>query len=225
MGEDEAGTAQAVRERHAAAEAMAAERSGRLFKTMGDALFIEFPSVVAAVECAVAIQAYFPVSDDRSSGARCALACVSFPASHRRRGHSRPRNRTRTISWRKLKTVLGLQDCRSSGPSSRWRACATRRGKGPKIADRCAERIDGIPSRSIRAGPGAAGWRLRSAADGAESESPEREMAPQGLEKIESAPGNGAPPSRSMRKPAPWRLRSAADAAECELPGNGAAKA
>ena len=56
MGEDEAGTAQGVRERHAVAEAMEPERSGRLFKTMGDALFIEFPSVVAAVECAVAIQ-------------------------------------------------------------------------------------------------------------------------------------------------------------------------
>ena len=56
MGEDEAGTAQAVREGHAAAEAIAAARGGRVFKTMGDGIFIEFPSVVSAVECALAVQ-------------------------------------------------------------------------------------------------------------------------------------------------------------------------
>jgi TolB-like protein len=56
MGEDETGTAEAVRERREAAEAVATAHGGRLFKTMGDALFIEFPSVVAAVECAIAIQ-------------------------------------------------------------------------------------------------------------------------------------------------------------------------
>ncbi len=50
MGEDEAGTAKAVRERREAAEAIAAAQGGRTFKTMGDALFIEFPSVVSAVE-------------------------------------------------------------------------------------------------------------------------------------------------------------------------------
>jgi TolB-like protein/class 3 adenylate cyclase/Tfp pilus assembly protein PilF len=56
MGEDEAGTAQAVRERREAAESIAAAYGGRIFKTMGDAVFIEFPSIVAAVECAIAIQ-------------------------------------------------------------------------------------------------------------------------------------------------------------------------
>jgi class 3 adenylate cyclase len=56
MGEDEAGTAQAVLARREAAESIAAAHDGRIFKTMGDAVFIEFPSVVAAVECAIAIQ-------------------------------------------------------------------------------------------------------------------------------------------------------------------------
>jgi TolB-like protein/class 3 adenylate cyclase len=56
MGEDEAGTAQAVRERREAAAAIVADHGGRLFKTMGDGMLIEFPSVVAAVECAIAIQ-------------------------------------------------------------------------------------------------------------------------------------------------------------------------
>jgi TolB-like protein/class 3 adenylate cyclase/Tfp pilus assembly protein PilF len=56
MGEDEAGTAQAVLARRAAAESIATAHGGRIFKTMGDGMFIEFPSVVAAVECAIALQ-------------------------------------------------------------------------------------------------------------------------------------------------------------------------
>ena len=56
MGEDEAGTAQAVREHRDAARPVVAGLGGRIVKTMGDGLLLEFPSVIAAVECAVAIQ-------------------------------------------------------------------------------------------------------------------------------------------------------------------------
>jgi TolB-like protein/class 3 adenylate cyclase len=56
MGEDEAGTARAVREHREAARPLVADKGGRIVKTMGDGLLLEFPSVVAAVECAVAIQ-------------------------------------------------------------------------------------------------------------------------------------------------------------------------
>jgi len=56
MGEDEAGTARAVREHRDAARPIVAGLGGRIVKTMGDGLLLEFPSVVAAVECALAIQ-------------------------------------------------------------------------------------------------------------------------------------------------------------------------
>ena len=56
MGEDEAGTARAVREHRKAAAPVVAGLGGRVVKTMGDGLLLEFPSIVAAVECAVAIQ-------------------------------------------------------------------------------------------------------------------------------------------------------------------------
>jgi adenylate cyclase len=56
MGEDEAGTARAVREHREAARPIIADLGGRIVKTMGDGLLLEFPSVVAAVECAIAIQ-------------------------------------------------------------------------------------------------------------------------------------------------------------------------
>jgi class 3 adenylate cyclase len=56
MGEDEAGTAKAVREHREAARPIVADLGGRIVKTMGDGLLLEFPSVVAAVECAIAIQ-------------------------------------------------------------------------------------------------------------------------------------------------------------------------
>jgi TolB-like protein/class 3 adenylate cyclase/Tfp pilus assembly protein PilF len=64
MGEDEAGTASLVRERREAAQPIIAAHSGRLFKTMGDGMFVEFPSVVAAVECALAMQRQMAASND-----------------------------------------------------------------------------------------------------------------------------------------------------------------
>jgi adenylate cyclase len=56
MGEDEAGTARAVREHREAATPIVRSHGGRIVKTMGDGVLLEFPSVVAAVECAIAIQ-------------------------------------------------------------------------------------------------------------------------------------------------------------------------
>ena len=57
MGEDEAGTAKLVRERREAATLIVRGFGGRLVKTTGDGVLLEFPSVVAAVECSIAIQA------------------------------------------------------------------------------------------------------------------------------------------------------------------------
>ena len=56
MGEDEAGTASLVAERREAVLPIIAAHGGRLFKTMGDGMLVEFASVVAAVECALAMQ-------------------------------------------------------------------------------------------------------------------------------------------------------------------------
>jgi TolB-like protein/class 3 adenylate cyclase/Tfp pilus assembly protein PilF len=56
MGADEAGTARAVREHREAAAPIVRAFGGRLVKTMGDGVLLEFPSVVAAVECAIRMQ-------------------------------------------------------------------------------------------------------------------------------------------------------------------------
>ena len=56
MGDDEAGTACAVRDHRAAATPIVRAFGGRLVKTMGDGVLLEFPSVVAAVECAIRMQ-------------------------------------------------------------------------------------------------------------------------------------------------------------------------
>src|SRR5271156_5371087 len=56
MGQDETGTALAVREHRDAARPIVASLGGRIVKMMGDGLLLEFPSVVAAVDCAIAIQ-------------------------------------------------------------------------------------------------------------------------------------------------------------------------
>jgi TolB-like protein/class 3 adenylate cyclase/Flp pilus assembly protein TadD len=65
MGEDEAGTALSVREHREAARPIIAGLGGRIVKTTGDGLLLEFPSVVAAVECSIAIQ---KLMADRNAG-------------------------------------------------------------------------------------------------------------------------------------------------------------
>src|SRR5215471_13724385 len=57
MGADEVGTARTLRERRAVTDALVAKHGGRIVKTTGDGVLLEFPSVVDAVECAVAVQA------------------------------------------------------------------------------------------------------------------------------------------------------------------------
>ncbi len=56
MGLDEAGTAQALCEHRAAADPLVAEHGGRIVKTTGDGVLIEFAWVVGAVQCALALQ-------------------------------------------------------------------------------------------------------------------------------------------------------------------------
>ena len=57
MGEDEAGTLARLREhRRELIDPKIADHKGRIVKTTGDGILIEFPSVVEAVDCAVAVQ-------------------------------------------------------------------------------------------------------------------------------------------------------------------------
>src|SRR6266446_1973452 len=56
MGLDEEGTARALRDHRAAADPVVAHHGGRIVKTTGDGVLIEFGSVVGAVQCAVGLQ-------------------------------------------------------------------------------------------------------------------------------------------------------------------------
>src|ERR1700733_4551336 len=64
MGLDEAGTARILREHRVVADALVAEHGGRIVKTTGDGILLEFPSVVDAVECAVAMQTVMAERND-----------------------------------------------------------------------------------------------------------------------------------------------------------------
>ncbi len=64
MGLDEVGTARTLREHREITDGVVAEHGGRLVKTMGDGVLLEFPSVVDAVECAVAVQAVMVQRND-----------------------------------------------------------------------------------------------------------------------------------------------------------------
>src|ERR1700739_551836 len=65
MGLDEVGTARTLREHRKVTDALVAKHGGRLVKSTGDGVLLEFPSVVDAVECAVAVQA---VMAERNTG-------------------------------------------------------------------------------------------------------------------------------------------------------------
>jgi TolB-like protein/class 3 adenylate cyclase len=66
MGLDEVGTARTLREHRKVTDALVAKHGGRIVKTTGDGVLLEFPSVVDAVEYAVAMQA---VMVERNQGA------------------------------------------------------------------------------------------------------------------------------------------------------------
>jgi adenylate cyclase len=66
MGVDEEGTLERLKElRHELLDPKIAEHRGRIVKTTGDGLLVEFASVVDAVRCAVAVQQAVP---ERNSG-------------------------------------------------------------------------------------------------------------------------------------------------------------
>jgi adenylate cyclase len=65
MGADEVGTARTLREHRVVTDALVTKHGGRIVKTTGDGVLLEFPSVVDAVECAVAVQA---VMAERNEG-------------------------------------------------------------------------------------------------------------------------------------------------------------
>ena len=57
MGADEAGTVAALKEvRRGIIDEQVASHGGRLVKATGDGFLVEFPSLVSALDCAVAIQ-------------------------------------------------------------------------------------------------------------------------------------------------------------------------
>jgi len=81
MGADEAGTlARLKAHRRALIDPKSKEYRGRLVKTTGDGLLVEFPSVVDALRCAIEVQqgmAERNAADPRSSGSSCASGSIS----------------------------------------------------------------------------------------------------------------------------------------------------
>src|SRR5260370_29672202 len=66
MGADEEGTLERLKAlRHELVDARIAEHHGRIVKTTGDGLLVEFASVVDAVRCAVEVQRGMP---ERNTG-------------------------------------------------------------------------------------------------------------------------------------------------------------
>jgi adenylate cyclase len=67
MGQDEEGTLARIKSlRREVIEPKVKEHYGRVFKTTGDGLLVEFPSPVEAVRCAVAVQDTLQAAQERS---------------------------------------------------------------------------------------------------------------------------------------------------------------
>jgi TolB-like protein/class 3 adenylate cyclase len=73
MGLDEVGTARTLREHRKVTDELVAKYGGRIVKTTGDGVLLEFPSVVDAVECAVAVQAVMAERNKDIPKDRCML--------------------------------------------------------------------------------------------------------------------------------------------------------
>ena len=87
MGLDEVGTARTLREHRKVTDALVAKHGGRLVKTTGDGVLLEFPSVVDAVECAVAVQAVMAETQRRCPGGPAyAVSDRDQPRGHPDRG-------------------------------------------------------------------------------------------------------------------------------------------
>ena len=66
MGVDETGTLDALRKhRTEIIDPLIAQQGGRIVKTMGDGLLLEFPSVVDAAQCAIEIQQGMAESNEK----------------------------------------------------------------------------------------------------------------------------------------------------------------
>src|SRR4249919_459687 len=78
MGLDEVGTARTLREHRKVTDALVAKHGGRLVKSTGDGVLLEFPSVVAAVECAEAVQAVMAQRNEGLSADRSMLLRIGI---------------------------------------------------------------------------------------------------------------------------------------------------
>jgi class 3 adenylate cyclase len=87
IGEDESGTVKSVREHREALKPIVRGLGGRLVKTMGDGVLLEFSSVIAAVECAIAIQKQMVQRNIGVSEAKRILYRISRRCPDRRPGH------------------------------------------------------------------------------------------------------------------------------------------
>jgi class 3 adenylate cyclase len=81
MGADEVGTARTLREHRAVTDELVSKHGGRIVKTTGDGVLLEFPSVVDAVECAVAVQAVMAERNEGVPEDRRMLLRIGFLAA------------------------------------------------------------------------------------------------------------------------------------------------
>ena len=147
MGEDEAGTARIVRERREAAAPIVAAHGGRVFKTMGDGILIEFASLS-------------PQSNVRS------------PCRNKRPSATRrlPRRKARLPNWRSSRRRAGRRRGRAGRRGQYRDAAGGHRRAGRSLCfgvdlRSCARQGQGRVHRSRREGAEehrAAGAGLRS---------------------------------------------------------------
>jgi hypothetical protein len=116
MGADETGTVAALKKvRRDVTDPCIITHQGRLVKTTGDGVLVEFASVVQAVQCAAAIQA--AMCDSNAGGSGRAAAAVPGRDQHRRRDRRRRRHPLRADSPHKatiarMLTEAALSDLR-----------------------------------------------------------------------------------------------------------------